>query len=187
MTPHSNPFLRPRVTLIVAALATGSAVFAAAMSPSEYSNEKAHLATVYKSDKSACSDFSSNQKDICFEKAAGKDKVARAELEYQFTGKPADRTKVATAKADAEFALAKERCDDKSGHPKDVCRQEAKAAHTKALADAKLQSKVADAQMQASDDKRDADYKVATAKCDAFAGDPKTACVNDAKARFSKR
>ena len=187
MTPHSNPFLRLRVTLIVAALATGSAVLAAAMSLSEYSNEKAHLATVYKSDKSACGDFSGNQKDICFEKAAGKDKVARAELEYQFTGKRADRTKVATAKADAEFALAKERCDDKFGNPKDVCRQEAKAAHTKALADVKLQSKVGDAQMQASDDKRDADYKVATEKCDAFAGDPKTACVNDAKARFGKR
>ena len=187
MTAHSNPFVRTRMTLIMAALATGSAVFAAAMSPSEYSNEKAHLATVYQSEKATCGDFSGNQKDICQEKASGKDKVARAELEYQFTGKSADRTKLAAAKADADFALAKERCDDKAGNPKDVCRQEAKAAHTKALADAKLESKVVGAQKEASNDKREADYKVATEKCDALAGDPKAACVNDAKARFGKR
>ena len=68
-----------------------------------------------------------------------------------------------------------------------MCRQEAKAAHTKALADVKLQSKVGDAQIQASDDKRDADYKVATKKCDTFAGDPKTACINGAKGHFGKR
>jgi len=137
MTAHSNPFVRTRITLIVAALATGSAVFAAAMSPSEYSHEKAHLATVFQAEATACADYSGNQKDICKEKASGKDKVARAELEYQFTGKPADRTKLAVAKADADFALAKERCDDKTGKLKDVCRDEAKAAHTQALVDAK--------------------------------------------------
>ena len=41
------------------------------------------------------------------------------------------------AKADADFALAVERCDNKSGNPKDVCRQEAKAVHTQAVANAK--------------------------------------------------
>ncbi len=60
MTVHSEPFVRTRLTLIVAALATGSAVFAAAMSPSEYSHEKAHLATVFQSEKTACGDFSGN-------------------------------------------------------------------------------------------------------------------------------
>lgn len=187
MTAHSTPFVRTRITLFVAALATGSAVFAAAMSPSEYSNEKAHIATVFQAEKTACGDFSGNQKDICREKASGKDMVARAELEYQFTGRPADRTKLASVKADADFALAKERCDDKAGNPKDVCRQEAKAAHTKALADSKMESKVGDAQKEAAQDKRDADYKVATEKCDALAGDSKSACVNDAKVRFGKR
>ncbi len=63
--------------------------------------------------------------------------MARAELEYQFTGKAADRIKLALAKADADFALAKERCDDKPGSTKDACREEAKASHVKAVIDAK--------------------------------------------------
>jgi hypothetical protein len=33
--------------------------------------------------------------------------------------------------------VAKERCDDKSGNPKDICVEEAKAAQATAKADAK--------------------------------------------------
>ena len=42
------------------------------------------------------------------------------------------------------------------------------------------------AKADAAQDKRDADYKVDIAKCDALAGDPKAACVASAKARFGK-
>jgi hypothetical protein len=77
-------------------------------------------------------------------------------------------------------------CDDKGGNAKDVCVTEAKAAHTKALADAKLDKKVGEARKDASADKRDADYKVATEKCDSLAGDAKAACVSAAKAKFGK-
>ena len=186
MSSPSNPYSRTRMTLIVGALATGSAVFAAAMSPSEYSSEKSRIATVYQAEKTACGEFSGNQKDICKEKAEGKDKVALAELEYQFTGKAGDRSKLGAAKADADFALAKERCDDKAGNPKDVCREEAKAAHTRTLADAKLQTKVGEAQTEATDDKRNAAYKVATEKCNSLGGSAKAACLNEAKASFGK-
>ena len=40
--------------------------------------------------------------------------------------------------------------------------------------------------MDASKDKLDADYKVAAEKCDAMAGDAKSACVASAKARYGK-
>ena len=43
-----------------------------------------------------------------------------------------------------------------------------------------------EARVDANKDKRDADYKVAAEKCDALAGDPKAACIADAKARFGK-
>ncbi len=77
-------------------------------------------------------------------------------------------------------------CDDKGGNAKEVCMTEAKSAHTKALADAKMNKKVGEARMDAADDKRDADYKIATQKCDSLAGDAKSACVSAAKARFGK-
>lgn len=186
MKQNSNSFVFTRLTLLVAALTAVSAIYAATMSRADYVREKDRIATLFKSEKSACGSFSGNEKDICKEKADGKQKVARAELEYQYTGKPADATRRAVVKADTAFALAKEVCDDKAGNPKEVCVQEARATQTKALADAKLQTKVGDAMQEATDDKRDANYKLAAAKCDSLAGDARTACVNEAKARFGK-
>ena len=55
---------------------------------------------------------------------------------------------------------------------------------TKAKADAKADHKSADAHMDAAKDKREADYKVAAEKCDAMAGDAKSACVAQAKAKY---
>ncbi len=90
------------------------------------------------------------------------------------------------AKADGAFAIAKEKCDDQNGNAKDLCRQEAKATHTKALADAKLGRTVADARSDAVQTRRDADYKVAAEKCEAMAGDAKTQCMATAKSTFGK-
>jgi hypothetical protein len=40
--------------------------------------------------------------------------------------------------------------------------------------------------IDAAEDKRSADYKVAAEKCDTPAGEAKTACVATAKAQFGK-
>lgn len=177
---------RTRLTLIAAALLTSSAAFATTMSRTEYSAAKSPISATYKTEKAACGKFSGNQKDICKLQAEGKKKIAMADLEYQYTGKREDGIKVSVAKSDAGFAVAKEMCDDKAGNAKDVCVQEAKAAHTKSLANAKLASKVGEAQQDAVADKRDADYKVAIEKCDGLGGDAKSACVSSAKASFGK-
>lgn len=90
------------------------------------------------------------------------------------------------AKAESAYAVAKERCDDKSGNDKDLCVKEAKAAETKALADAKLGKVIGEARTDAAGEKREADYKVAVQKCEVMAGDAKSACVADAKMKFGK-
>lgn len=175
-----------KTVLAIGALIAASGAYAANMSRADYSAGKDHIAATYKSDKAACSSFSGNAKDICVEQAKGKENVARAELEASYSGKPDDFNKIDVAKADATYAVAKEMCDDKGGNAKDVCVTEAKATHTKALADAKLAKKVGEARKDAIEDKRDADYKVATEKCDVLAGDAKAACISDAKIRFNK-
>ena len=43
---------------------------------------------------------------------------------------------------------------------------------------------VGEARKDASDDKREADYKVALERCDSRAGDAKASCVSAAKSRF---
>ena len=151
----------------------------------------------YKMDKAACDSLSGNAKDVCVEQAKGKEKVAKADADAAYENTPKARESARNAHADATYAVAKEKCDDLSGNAKDVCVKEAKAAHVKATADAKVDrvasdtskdsaSKTAAARRDAAEDKRDADYKVAIEKCDSLAGAAKDTCVHDAKARFGK-
>jgi hypothetical protein len=178
-------------TTIAAALLTGSLLaypvaHAATMSKADYQAGKTRISADYKTDKSACASQTANAKDICIQEAKAKEKVARAELEYGYTGKAGDHNKVLVAKAESAYAIAKERCDDKAGNSKDVCVKEAKAIEIKALADAKLGKEIGEAKKDAAGDKLDADYKVAIEKCDAAAGDAKNTCVAAAKAKFGK-
>ena len=69
-----------------------------------------------------------------------------------------------------------------AGNSKDVCLKEADAAQAKASADAKLAKTDAHARNEATEEAREADYKVAIEKCDAMAGDAKSACVSRAHA-----
>lgn len=78
-------------------------------------------------DKAACHSQSGNAKDVCEEEAKGKEKVARAELEYSYSGKAADSNKVHVAKAKAAYEVAKEKCDDLAGDAKAGCMGAARA------------------------------------------------------------
>jgi len=151
----------------------------------------------YKTDKEACKSMSGNAKDICMEEAKGKEKVAKADAKAAYENTPRARENARLARAEAQYDVAKEKCDDLTGNQKDVCKKEASANYTKAKADAKVDrvaadasqssmKKTADARKDAAEDKRDADYKVAVEKCDSLAGAAKDTCVRDAKARYGK-
>jgi hypothetical protein len=175
-----------KATLVAAAFMALPLAQAANLSKADYQAGKTRIASTYKADKAMCASLAANAKDVCVEEAKAKEKVARAELQYDFSGKPADQTSAMEAKAKSAYAVAKERCDDKAGNLKDVCVEEAKAVQTKALANAKMNKQVDKAETQADDTKRDANYNVANEKCDALAGDAKTSCVAAAKAKFGK-
>ncbi|MGV0958866.1 MAG: hypothetical protein ACOYB1_03440 [Limnohabitans sp.] len=175
-----------KATLVCAGLLFLSAAGAQTMSKADYKAGKTRISADYKADKSACSAQAGNAKDICVQEAKAKEKVARAELEYAYTGKSSDHNKVLVTKAKAAYSVARERCDDLSGNARDVCIKEAQAVETKALADIRLGKEIGDAQKDAAAQKRDADYKVEIEKCDALAGHAKTSCVTAAKAKFAK-
>lgn len=182
MTKFSNL----KISMLMTAIFFLPAAQAASVSKEDYAAGKTRIGTTYKSEKTACSSMKANAKDICLEEAKAKEKVALAELEYSYTGKPGDQTKVREVKAKTAYAVAKEKCDDRAGNDKDVCRKEAKAVETKALVDAKMAKDVAETRKDGAQDKLDADYKVAVEKCDAMSGDAKTSCLNSAKAKFGK-
>jgi len=180
------------VTMLKTSLALASTLLLAQMthattlSKLEYGSAMDRISADYKIDKAACASQAGNAKDICVEQAKAKEKIAKHELAYNYSGKQEDWTKLEVARAEAGYAVAKERCDDQAGNARDVCRKEAKAVETKALADAKLSKRIVEAKVEALDEKRDADYKVAAEKCEALAGDAKASCVTAAKAKFGK-
>lgn len=175
-----------KASLIVAALLSCAVAQATTLTKAEYKADKSRISADYKVNKKACDALTANAKDVCIEEAKAKEKMALAELEYSYTGKATDQTKVYEAQAKSAYAVAKEKCDDLAGNAKDVCVKEAKAVEVKGLADAKLGKQMGEARKEATDDKMDANYKVAIEKCDALAGDAKTSCVTAAKTKFGK-
>ena len=167
------------------------------MSRDAYSQEKSRIDAAYKAEVATCKSLSGNAKDVCEVTAKGHRDVAKAEAEASYKNTAAARYDARVAKVEASYKLAKEKCDDLNGNPKDVCVKEAKAAEVKGKADAKVDKvatessqtavkQVADAKKDATEDKRDAEYKVAVEKCDAMSGDAKDRCVADAKRRFGR-
>jgi hypothetical protein len=189
-------------------LVFSAGAMADAMTKSEYKTQKDNIAAEYKGGKANCAPLTGNAKDICMAEAKGKERVAKADLEVHYKPSAQTHYDARAARADADYAVAREKCDDKAGNPKDVCIKEASAAQTTAKANAKAKMKTAeattaadeksgdaymkaskkstDANQTAANDKRDADYAVAKEKCDAFSGDTKDRCIAAAKARFDK-
>lgn len=188
--------MKLKLTSLAVAAALGLSVSAyAALSKDEIKRENDRISAEFKTQKLACDGRSGNAKDICMAEAKGNEKVAKAELDARDKGTPKARQDALVARADANYDVAKQRCDDFAGNTKDVCLKDAKAALTKATADAKLErkttdantaagEKIGDAQAQANKTKREADYKAARERCDSLAGPAKDTCVNEAKSRF---
>lgn len=178
--------MKPINALLAAALcATGIAAHAA-ITKDEHKAALQNAETSYKAAKAACASLAGNAKDVCNAEAKVQKtySVAKADSEFKDTVKA--RFDAQKDVAGAEYDLAKTKCDAKAGNDKDVCIKEAKAIETRAIADAKAGNKISDARVDASDAKRNAEYKVAIEKCDAFSGDTKSACVKEAKTRFGK-
>lgn len=188
-----------RTTLSAAMLiAASAAAFAMPISKEEYNAKKVEISDQYKANKKACKSLSGNTKDICIEEAKGQGNVARAELDDSYQPSTEARYRIRVARADATYAVDKEKCDNTAGNVKDVCRKEAKSAYISAKADAKVievtidahtaaQEKAIEVRQEAATDKRDAAFAVAKEKCDALSSDSKANCVNQAKAAYDQK
>ena len=163
------------------AVATGAQ---AAGDKAAYDQSKTTAKSAYDMAKKQCDAMNGNAKDICVAEAKASRVKTDEEAKAMYKGTPKAREHARHEIAEADYTVAKERCDDKTGNDKDVCVKEAKAAMVTGKADAKASLKVNDARTDAMQDKRKANYKVATEKCDAMAGDAKSACMAAAKSQY---
>ena len=127
---------RINMTTIAAAitLAFSAGAMAESLSKADYKAGKDRTSAEYKSAKAACGSLSGNAKDICVVEAKGKEKVARAELEASYKPSSKANHAVTIARAEADYSVAKEKCDDMTGNEKKTCVTDAKAAEARAKA-----------------------------------------------------
>ncbi|MYN01743.1 BON domain-containing protein [Pseudoduganella sp. DS3] len=118
----------------LAALFSSSVAFAQTVDNNAYKAAKDRAESDYKAAKDRCKELKGNAEDVCKEEA--KVAQARAELDattqHHNTAKDVEKSR--RKLADAEYELAKERCDDMSGSTKSACKNDAKSAHKTALA-----------------------------------------------------
>ena len=141
-----TPAAHAVVLAIGLALSVGA--MAQGMTKVQYETARTGVSAELKLAKAACDSFSANAKDLCLAEASGKEKVATAELNARLAPSEEASYKVRLARADAEYALAREKCDDLAGHAKDVCFKdvcvkEAKAKAVTAKANAKAHMRTA--------------------------------------------
>ena len=193
---------------VTIALALSAGAMAQNVTKTEYQAGKERISADYKAAKANCDSLAGNAKDICTAATKGRHKVALADLEASY--KPTEKNYYAlrVAKPEADYGVAKQKCDDLSGTPKEVCVKQAKAAQVTAEADATAHLKITaaeataneesaaaqstandktiDAHQDAKADKVDAEYAVAKEKCNTFAGSAKDSCLDQVKTRFGK-
>ncbi|MHB8949086.1 MAG: hypothetical protein ACYC4S_08485 [Rhodoferax sp.] len=116
---------------------------AQAMTKLQYNTAQTGIIDNYTLAEVACGSFAGNARDVCQVEARGKQKLATAALKAAYTPSEAASYQVRLARADANHALSREKCDDLAGNAKNVCLKEASAAAVRAKANAKVHMKTA--------------------------------------------
>ena len=131
---------KPGIAAIAAAIAlvfSAGAVAAPGMSKAEYKARKERIAAEHKTARADCDALFGNAKDVCRAKAGSKERLERAELEVEYKPGPKTRYYLTIARANADYAVAREKCDDQAGSDRKACLQNARAERSRAKADAK--------------------------------------------------
>jgi hypothetical protein len=175
--------------LLMGASAAGftiNATAASSQAKATYNAAKDQAAADYKTARAACDSLTGNPKDVCVAQAKAARIHVEAEAKAEYKNTLSAHTHARKVIADADYDVNKTKCGSQTGNAKDVCIEQAKSAKIAAVADASADKKIIETRNDATDDKRDADYKVALQKCDAFAGAAHDTCVTNAKTQFNK-
>lgn len=175
--PHVD---RLAAACLLVALGTAPALGAASLtSTAELNAGKARIDAELRANRTICSKLYGNSRDVCRERARGKELVAKAEMDLAHTGTRKSQDKLMMVRLDTAYDLARTQCNDKAGTAKIACTKEAQAVRAKGQADLKLRQHAIAA-------RHDAQNKLAAEKCDEMAADARVACLAAAQAKAGK-
>jgi hypothetical protein len=181
---------------VLAACAFAGSAGAAPMTRDQHRAEIERIQGVYRAANDNCKPMKGNARDICKVEARGAYNIAKAELELKKKATPKHDDKLKTARAEAAYRLASEKCDDMQGSAREICRKEAKASWIAARGDTRVSraaiddgvnSRKANAERkEAREDNSAAQYAAAKERCEVLPGDARASCVGDLKKKFGK-
>jgi len=183
--------------LAVLCFASAEAAFAGGggLSKDAYKAMDARIDATRKAALQACDNAKGNAKDLCRLAAKGKAKVAKAELDAEREPSPAADRAVKMAAAEADFDLAKQKCQDARAPAREACQARAEHERDAAERRAKIerveatrrlqQAKVASTRPAPAPASREEKYAAEKARC-GMMGEERDSCMADAKRRFGK-
>lgn len=157
-----------------------------AISKAEYYAIADKAAADFRDAHAVCDTLQGNAQTICVEEAKLAQTIAKGSAEARYKNTAQARTKASTDIANAQYAVAKARCEDKQDNDKDACLRYAVAAHAMALAQAKSGTVMAQVVTDSRDAKPDAAMMAALEKCNALTGISKESCVADLKSKIGR-
>lgn len=187
--------MKIKLSLLAVALSFSCGALAddASMSREQHQSALDRIKADYEQAKERCETLKGNQQDICEAEAEGREKVARAELEAQRKNTDRARRDAAMAKIEAEYEVAKERCDDASGNQKDACLKSARTEYQSGRAELQRDTAAAGAsgamgnrgaaaesRTGLSEEQREERRELAEERCDQLTGDEKGRCLKRA-------
>ena len=134
--PFTPPWREALCAVVLALPVASGAAVGRDQAPYRQARDGANA--IYDAQRRQCRGMSSgNAKDICV--AQAKANRVHAEAKADLTYRPGDRTRLVAARhvAEADYKLAKEKCDAQTGNARGVCVRQARAAMMAAKADAK--------------------------------------------------
>lgn len=131
---------RTRAAVLACAAACGAgAVHAGVLADREsYVAQMDRVDAEYRAASERCDDLAGNPRRVCVAEARAERRIAHSELAAQQKNTPKARYDARVARAEAEFDVAKERCGELAGHPREMCVADARAAEARAKSAARI-------------------------------------------------
>jgi len=122
-----------------------------------------------------CEQFSGDAKSMCRTEAGIAQTKTVATAKAENLGTTEALTQAELDNVDADWTLAKEKCNAFGGDVKTECLAKARAAHDTSIAEIKTNI-----------DKQEAEWKSAVAQCSELAGTYRSTCMAEARARYGR-
>ena len=165
----------------------------APMTTEQYQAARERFESEYRAELKRCSYLSGHQYDVCRVEAKARRMRADVQTEAAYRKTRSARYEQEVTDAEADYLIARQKCEALAREPKRICLADAKAARDKAKAEASGQrqsdeahKQMREVQSQADAAKRESDYKIDVGRCGALSAVAKDNCVARVKRIYGK-